>query len=364
MLFSWKIIFVIFTGFVNLCFLVFTEYFLRVYKGYFFPSLRYVYDSTIGLVPFPPVYALFLIICFLLLIKFVKWWPYKREIYFSYFYKKQAVNIFKNLLLLICLFYWFWGFLYYQKSFISKSEYMSMQVSPEYLQKEIQVVSFTLNEWRKEIGENEIKILSTDGMLSMEKQIRVILEKTLKKQNLPSFGNVRVRALGPEGILLGLSTAGIYIPFVFEGHIDKGLHSLQYPFTMAHEMAHGYGITDEGDCNALALLVCLQSHDKAIRYAGLLTYFRYLKNDSRNKFSDEYFWKKTLSPEVVRDLMEIKNQVEKFPDILPFWRDYIYESYLVWMGIEDGLKSYFTVIDKVAFLKSTQPQYFTIITNR
>ena len=73
---------------------------------------------------------------------------------------------------------------------------------------------------------------------------------------------------------------------------------LQIPFTLAHEMAHGYGITDEGDCNTLAYLVCLHSKNKAIQYSGLLAYLRYLWNDSRMDSVDKNSLRDLLSPEV------------------------------------------------------------------
>lgn len=61
-----------------------------------------------------------------------------------------------------------------------------------------------------------------------------------------------MRVLEPAGCLLVFGTAGIFWPFSGEGYVDSGLDSLVIPFTMAHEFAHGFGWTDEG--NAILLL--------------------------------------------------------------------------------------------------------------
>ena len=58
-------------------------------------------------------------------------------------------------------------------------------------------------------------------------------------------GKIRCRQILPQGILLRISTAGFYNPLTGECNIDKGLHPLQKPFVMAHELFHGMGITGE-----------------------------------------------------------------------------------------------------------------------
>ncbi|MCB0582976.1 MAG: DUF3810 family protein, partial [Phaeodactylibacter sp.] len=72
---------------------------------------------------------------------------------------------------------------------------------------------------------------------------------------------------------------GLYFPFTGEGHIDAGLHPLQKPYVMAHELAHGYGFGDEGTCNFLGYLACIGSDDPVIAYIGHLNYWRTLAAD-------------------------------------------------------------------------------------
>ena len=110
----------------------------------------------------------------------------------------------------------------------------------------------------------------------MEELIRQSVVQALEKLDYPTAGRVRGRKLLPKGVFLRFSSAGLYWPFVGEGNIDGGLHALQQPFTMAHEITHGYGITNEGICNFIAYLACQKSSDPFIKYAGLVAYWRYL----------------------------------------------------------------------------------------
>ena len=75
----------------------------------------------------------------------------------------------------------------------------------------------------------------------------------------------------PNGILLRFNSSGVYFPFTGEGHVDNGLHPVSKPFTIAHELGHGYGFGSEDVCNFLGFLACVRSDNPAIRYAGYLT---------------------------------------------------------------------------------------------
>ena len=358
MLVSKTVKFVALTFIVHLGFLWFPQTFLFWYQYWFFPVLRKLYDFTFGLSPFPVIYFVFFLLVVYGSIQLTNWWPYRTEIKYTFFYKYSAYNIGKYSLVFICCFFWFWGFHYYQKDFVPKEKYDTLSIDQIYVKTEVLRVVLTINEIRKNLSHSDFQSLQYSQTENMEMEIRNVLKKTMTSFGYPAEGRVRVRSLAPEGFLLRFSTAGIYIPYVFEGHVDKGLHALQIPFTLAHEMAHGYGITDEGDCNTLAYLVCLQSKNKAIQYSGLLAYLRYLWNDSRMDSVDKNSLRDLLSPEVKNDIMEMKGQSDKYPDVFPRLREFLYESYLLCMGVDDGLMSYYSIIDKIAFLQKENPEYF------
>ena len=148
-------------------------------------------------------------------------------------------------------------------------------------------------------------MVNYDAKVHVENDIRKHQEDLLQEWNMPTWGRVRVRKIWP-GILLHFRTSGIYIPHAFEGHLDKGLYYKQHPFTMAHEMSHGYGITDESVANFVAYLTCIRSSDVHIRYSAELAYWRYLASYYRQfhrlTWKEEY---NAFDKRILDDLDEI-----------------------------------------------------------
>ncbi|HFA48134.1 MAG TPA: DUF3810 domain-containing protein [Bacteroidetes bacterium] len=179
----------------------------------------------------------------------------------------------------------------------------------------------------------------------LERTMRSCLTKKLNGFGYPTPGRVRGRLLYPKGLLLRTGTAGVYVPFTGEGHVDPGLHYLQLPFVLAHEMSHGYGFGDEGTCNFLAYLACTGSGNDFLQYTGYLYYWKYVAADYRKYRPEKYkkIWAE-LPPEIKYDLRGIRREMDKYPDIFPAIRDAAYSSYLRAQGISEGLKNYNRII--------------------
>lgn len=179
----------------------------------------------------------------------------------------------------------------------------------------------------------------------VESVMRSHLEAVLEQHGYPTPGKVRGRQLWPKGVLLRISTAGVYIPFTGEGHVDAGLHFLQKPFVLAHEMSHGYGFGDEGSCNFLAYLACVSSDDLFVQYVGQLYYWRYVAAEYRSANPDDYaVFRETLPTGLRSDVRAIQAEMDKYPDIFPEIRDATYNAYLQAQGIAEGMKNYDRVV--------------------
>lgn len=324
---------------------------LFAFQEVWFPFIRTIFDNTWGRLDIPFVYALFV-----LMITSLFWYFYRKKnkdkVSTTYVHKLKNLAIWT--LSVLSLFFWLWGFHYYQKDMMDRVELEEKTLDSLYLANETEKVVHLLNEYRKNLKTDSLNVFSDRDFLDVEKSIRPKVEDVVSQFDWKVYGRVRVRNVKPKGILLRFSTAGIYFPYVFEGHVDAGLHPLQKPFTLAHEMAHGYGVTDEGDCNLVALLVTLQSDNAEVQYSGLLTYFRYLYNDDRFKNHEIIDF---LNDEVKSDLQKIRENSKKYPDLFPFFRDYIYDWYLKILGVEQGLKSYFSLIDHFYQLKELHPEW-------
>ena len=130
-----------------------------------------------------------------------------------------------------------------------------------------------------------------------------------------------------------------------EGHIDAGLYPLNWPFVMAHEMSHGYGIANEGVCNFLAFQVCSTDPDPYIRYSGTLYYWRYAAFEMMRFCPSELEARIDALPEGIRlDLKAIRDNYDRYPDLIPQWKDLVYDSFLKSQGLKAGVLSYDEVL--------------------
>lgn len=315
----------------------------QYYYNGLFPIARYMYDYTLGFLPLPFLYVMIVgIMTFL----------------FYQFRKKSGVSTAKHrvlgligrlmhyvLVIMIC-FYWFWGFNYAGSTLEKKLNIQESSISEDELFQELEAVTENLETIRKQITLDTIAIATQFVPPNLESITRSDLKSTLDKLHLSNKGRPRVRILLPKGSLLHFSTAGVYIPFVFEGHVDGGLHHLTWPFTMSHEMAHGFGITDEGDCNFIAHLSCIQSQNSFVSYSGWLGYARYVMSNARSLNRERYnLHLNKVDRGIINDLREIYAYSDRYREILPLLRDLIYDQYLKSHGVSEGLASYHRIVN-------------------
>lgn len=329
---------------LNSLFGLFPSLYEAVYFRGVFQLIRVVYDYTLGWLPLPMVYVLFLVLVQIIYI-FLKFEAFRKA--------RTSMGKIKGILLplfsfvggVIFFFYVLWGFNYQQRIISDQLDFPKVKADTLELYQEALHFTRRMNALRQEIS-NDTSALSFDHLPEeLEKEIRVSLESLLSSWEIPTVGRVRVRKLYPKGTLLRISTAGVYIPFVFEGHIDAGLHPIQYPFTMAHEMSHGYGLADEGTCNFSGFLACMVSDDAMIQYSATMSLWRYMANNLRRsapKLYSELI--KVMDKNVKRDLIAVMDEMDKYPDILPKVRDVVYDTYLKSHGVKGGMSSYSTVV--------------------
>ncbi len=316
-----------------------SEYFFSFYENVLYPIIRTTYDYTLGYLPIPSVYIVFTYLMYLLysgLKKILKpLTPFSEKI-------KLTVSGISNFFgWVIFLFYFTWGFNYYQPTIEKQLALPEISFDSADVVNELNHITSLLNQARAKLSTDTSSLKLDINWETLEHSIRIQQEEMISTWGKSVQGRVRVRALSPQGILLRFSTAGIYIPFAFEGHVDPGMNAIQWPFTMAHEMAHGYGYTDEGACNFIGFLTCMRSNEPIIKYSGLMGYWRYLFFDIRSRYPDvAKLTYDNLTKGVQNDLKAIRNDLNRYPDIMPIIRDKIYDSYLKSHGVRSGLKSY------------------------
>lgn len=243
-------------------------------------------------------------------------------------------------------FFWLWGFNYGRVPVESAMNLKTEPLTLREIEAEMRTTATEMAAIRASIpGKDSVALGREDFPNRLEGHLRSRLEQVLATNDYPVGGRVRARLLYPKGIFLRFSSSGLYFPFTAEGHVDAGLAPLQWPYTMAHEMAHGYGFGDEGVCNFWAYLTCMESDDPAVLYSGQLAYYRSLAAHFLAYQPEEYrLFRDSLPAGIVADLETINANLLAYPDLMPHARDAAYNAYLKAQGIEEGMLNYNRVL--------------------
>ncbi len=316
----------------------------KYYATGFYQWIRKVFDYSLSNFPFPSIYLFFTIFVIILFFNMRDWYVKFKLKQFSFSaWLRKFVGFLGGL---VFFFFLLWGFNYNR---LPIEKHMDLKVSPlnlSELKAELELETKEIVELRKLIPEaGDSALTKANFPADLEIHLRENLAKNLKQYEYPAEGKIRGRLLNPPGIFLRFSSAGLYFPFVGEGNIDAGLHPIQWPYVMTHEMGHAYGFADEGTCNFLAYISCSSSPHPAVAYAGHLSYWRTLAIQYLRYEPEAYKAFRDRLPAGIRaDLNAVNEQMDKFPDLVPNLQPRVYNAYLKAQGIPEGMLNYKRVI--------------------
>jgi hypothetical protein len=258
----------------------------KYYSNGLFVGVRYVFDYTIGVLPFSLFYFLLMFIVGMFFYRIFLWFRLvfmMKAIPFKIKLKLTIISIFSFASKIIVAFYFLWGFNY---SRISIEEKINIEV------KELNngEVLIEFNRLRKDAVELrsqiDFKKYSIPTIADIPEDLNIIVKKDLedvmKDFGYKPVGNPPMRFIKPFGFLYSFGITGYYNPFLGEANMDKGFRPLYIPFLYAHELAHAYGFADEGTANFLAYMTCERSENKFVQYSGKIIYLQYLAHHVKN----------------------------------------------------------------------------------
>lgn len=348
---------------------------LRVVLGFFpsvcemlysrglFVAIRWAIDHSTALLPFATIYIFFAVVVYITISTF---YAIGKTLYlkcrkrlddsWKTIWKRALVSFFGFWGWIVFLFLWLWGFNYARIPLEQQMHLDIKELDNTQLIVEAEWVLQRCSDERALIPHADTFALTAKHYQTsdLETEMRRLLVQVLDSLGYNTTGCVRGRWLYPKGTLFRFGASGIYMPFVGEGHVDAALHPALQPFTMAHELAHGYGFGDEAECNFLGYLACMASHDPAIRYSAYLMYWRYVFSEL--KFNDYWCYRElrsTLPRGMYNDLEAIYALIDEYPEFFPNLQDLAYELYLQTQGVKEGLQSYNKMVLFVAEWRKT-----------
>ncbi|MEM6699579.1 MAG: DUF3810 domain-containing protein [Bacteroidota bacterium] len=314
-----------------------------------FVFIRKILDA-IRFIPIPLVYLLILFLAFALGRGIYK--LFKRDHPLKRRFADALLSLGASIGAIIFFFLFLWGFNYARVP-IEQQQGLDVQpLSKEELLTALEEERDCIIKLRAEIGSDSVALQQAQLPENLEEKVQNNLRRVLKELGYPYKFNPKVQQLRPKGVLLRFQTLGVYFPWTGECNLDGGLHPLEVPHVIAHELAHGYGIGDEGTCNYLAYLACTTSDDPILQYAGHFEYYSTLAVNYRRYDREAYLQQlRALPPAIKADWNDIIRTHDQYPDIFPKLRRATYDTYLKVQGIEEGIKNYNRVLMLVEAMK-------------
>lgn len=315
------------------------------YSQGIFQAVRCGLDWTLGLLPCSAFYLFWAWVV-------AYWvWAVRRRPRFTFLWEKAAhwaARVFGFAGMLLGLFFWMWGFNYARPTLAEHLGLQPMPLDSAALWQELHAETRTLDSLRTLLVGTDTNALNDKRLwpAHAEDTVRAAVEKWLASEGYPVLGRVRAHPIWPEGTLFQFGTAGIYWPFTGQGNLEAGLHPLRQLPVMAHEMSHGYGFCDEGECNFIEYAACCQHPNAYIAYCVHLDYWNTVAREclKNNALHYNAHYRPSIPAGIRQDERAIRRQHSKFQEIAPAVRYQVYDAYLKSQGVATGMESYEEVL--------------------
>lgn len=310
---------------------LFPEFTNQWYSQKVYPIIAGVFSNISSVFPFSLddsfyilLITVFLALIFLLLFKKISF--------------LKAINIILNTLAITFIaFYLFWGFNYFRSNLNQRLDIPEQTPDKaEFISELEKLIENTNNSYSSFEDFDQVK---TDSLV----------EESYKKlapalQISYPLGKRKAKKITLSGFFAKAGISGYYGPFFSEIHVNDKILPLEYPFVLAHEKAHQFGITSEAEANFYAWLVCTQSTSKQLQYSANLNILRFFLYQGYQL--KEY-------PEIIAKLDDrVKTDFKKIRDHWDSMRNekvdriasQVNDAYLKSNKIEKGIEDYTGVV--------------------
>ena len=138
--------------------------------------------------------------------------------------------------------------------------------------------------------------------------------------------------------------SGYFGPFFNEIHLNGELLPTEYPFVLAHEKAHQFGISGEAEANFMAWYICQSSNDNRLKYSASIQLLQYFFADPfHHEAIREYL--KRFDKRAMADIMAQRNHWKELRnETLDKAQTTANNAYLKTNKIHEGVMNYNSVV--------------------
>ncbi|MDR1518423.1 MAG: DUF3810 domain-containing protein [Dysgonamonadaceae bacterium] len=298
-----------------------------------YPVLATVFSSVSVLVSFS-LYDIFVIFGVLFYLSMIVYAIAREKRFLDFLYIFLRFTV-----VLVAWFYFAWGIAYFRKDFYARCDIPEIEYEPADFK------DFALR-FIDDANLAYVKINSLD-----EHDLRLKIEALYKEKHdllaIPySNGKRRPKPMLIEPLYSKMGVSGYFGPFFNEIHVNDYVMYFDYPFTLAHEMAHQFGVALESEANLYAFIVCASSDDPQIKYSAYNSVLGYVLNDVALFLPDDFEeLKARIRPEIIADLKANREHwLAARNQSLSAAQNKIYDAYLKTNKIASGHENYSEVV--------------------
>ncbi len=235
------------------------------------------------------------------------------------------------------LFYLLWGFNYFRPDIKTRLGWSLMKPDESSFRRVLDSLIVSTNRTFTEVDSDEYGSMD----LALEQSYSKCSD--ILALNYPN-GKRTPKTILISSYFAKSGVSGYFGPFFNEVHINFYQLPGDYPFIVAHEKAHQFGIANEAEANLAAFIVCTNSADKRLQYSGYMHLLLYFLNDARN-MPDYGSHLAKIDKKVMKDILSREKYYDglrnkKMEDIQAKAND----LYLKTQHIEKGIKNYNQVV--------------------
>jgi hypothetical protein len=253
---------------------------------------------------------------------------------------KFILRLLQSAAIIYSLFYISWGFNYFRPKIENRIGWEKSKPDEAFFREILDSIIVKTNKSYSIIKTSDYKAIDS----LVEKSYRK--NSTNLKIDYPN-GSRKPKTMILSSIFAKSGVSGYFGPFFNEIHLNSYLLPIEYPFVLAHEKAHQFGITEESEANFAAYVICTTSDDRRIEYSGNLQLLLYFLSDA-HQLKDYKEYVDRIDSLVIKD---IQYQRKHWKDLENKTLDKVQtaanNAYLKTNRIEEGIKNYNNVVSLV-----------------
>ena len=255
-----------------------------------------------------------------------------RRIKFTRWFKVLILSV----LWILVWFYMSWGIGYFRLDFYERFEVVAPEEDREFFE------DFVIK-YIERINQAYVTEPVFDAK-EIDNEIESLYAKHVASLRLPPYpcGWRTTKKTIVEPLMTRMGVVGYFGPFFNEVHVNTYSLPISYPYVLAHEKAHQFGIAHEAECNLFATIICTSSDHPLVRYSGYLETVSYLLRNLRKISPDRYGEiVRQLDPRIMADYKAMQEHWQKeINQTMSTVQEKVYNTYLKTNNQPSGILSY------------------------